>query len=81
MFATIFVAVLSALIVNDWRRNMHKTIKGWTKDAEARAAEHNRDASLYRDRGNEEMTKMHIENYIHWTKSAKRCRMWDFLLP
>jgi|GraSoi2013_115cm_1033766.scaffolds.fasta_scaffold85795_2 hypothetical protein len=41
MFWTIFFAVLLALVVNDARRDMHKTMKGWIAEAESRGSHHN----------------------------------------
>jgi hypothetical protein len=81
MFWTIFFGVLLALVVNDARRDMHKTMKGWIAEAQSRAADHNKRMNFYSDKGDTEMANMHGKNYNHWTKVAKRCRFWDWLLP
>jgi hypothetical protein len=42
---------------------------------------HNERMQFSYDKGNAEMAKIEAEQHMYWTKTAKRWRFWDWLLP
>ena len=73
--------MLLALVVNDARRGMHKTMKEWIAEAESLASHHNERMQKSHDQGNAEMAKIEAEQYMYWTRTAKRWSRGDWLLP